>query len=255
MNLYEAIFVRKSIRKYKMQAIEQTKLDGILHFAESLPMLFDDISVEYKIIDNTTEHQAFTGAFLVKAPYYLIIASDTVKNYKINCGYLLQQISLYLTAKGLGSCYLDSAKPRKEILVGLQHEYVLALAFGESEQEVYRTAEKAKRLPESDIAVYKTEVKKPVKTLIRAARLAPSSMNSQPWRFVVYNNRIHVFCKKNIFLSSVLSEIKLIDIGVCLANLLVAAEELWVDVKLLRLDNISSTAFKKNEYILSIKLC
>lgn len=255
MNLYEAIFVRKSIRKYKMQAIEQTKLDGILHFAESLPMLFDDISVEYKIIDNTTEHQAFTGAFLVKAPYYLFIASDTIKNYKINCGYLLQQISLYLTAKGLGSCYLGSAKPRKDILAGLKHEYVLALAFGESEQEVYRIAEKAKRLPESDIAVYKTEVKKPVKTLIRAARLAPSSMNSQPWRFVVYNNRIHVFCKKNIFLSSVLSEIKLIDIGVCLANLLVAAEELWVDVKLLRLDNISSTAFKKNEYILSIKLC
>ena len=247
MNLYEAIFVRKSIRKYKMQAIEQTKLDGILHFAESLPMLFDDISVEYKIIDNTTEHQAFTGAFLVKAPYYLFIASDTIKNYKINCGYLLQQISLYLTAKGIGSCYLGSAKPRKDILAGLKHEYVLALAFGESEQEVYRIAEKAKRLPESDIAVYKTEVKKPVKTLIRAARLAPSSMNSQPWRFVVYNNRIHVFCKKNIFLSSVLSEIKLIDIGVCLANLLVAAEELWVDVKLLRLDNISSTAFKKNE--------
>ena len=217
-------------------------------------MLFDDISVEYKIIDNTTEHQAFTGAFLVKAPYYLFIASDTIKNYKINCGYLLQQISLYLTAKGIGSCYLGSAKPRKDILAGLKHEYVLALAFGESEQEVYRIAEKAKRLPESDIAVYKTEVKKPVKTLIRAARLAPSSMNNQPWRFVVYNNRIHVFCKKNIFLSSVLSEIKLIDIGVCLANLLVAAEELWIDVNLLRLDNIISTSFKKNEYILSIKL-
>jgi len=255
MNLYEAIFVRKSVRKYKMQAIDQTRLDGILHFAESLPMLFEGISVEYKIIDNTEQNQGLSGAFLVKAPYYIIIASDTSPNYKINSGYLLQQISLYLTAKGLGSCYLGSAKPKKDILADLQHEYVMALAFGEGDQEVYRTAEKAKRLPESDIAVYKTEVKKPVRTLIKAARLAPSSMNSQPWRFVVYNNRIHVFCKKNIFLSSVLSEIKLIDIGVCLANLLVAAEELWVDVQLLRLDNISSTVFKKNEYILSIKLC
>lgn len=254
MNLYEAIFVRKSIRKYKMQAIDQTKLDGILHFAESLPMLFDDISVEYKIIDNTAQNKKFTGAFMVKAPYYFIIASDTTKNYNINIGYLMQQISLYLTAKGLGSCYLGATKPSKDILADLQHDYVLVLAFGEGENEIYRTTEKAKRLPESDIAVYKTEVKKPVKTLIKAARLAPSSMNNQPWRFIVYNNRIHVFCRKNIFLSSVLSEMKLIDIGVCLANVLVAAEELWVDVNLLRLDNISNVSFKKNEYMLSLKL-
>jgi len=43
MNLYEAIFVRKSVRKYKIQEIDQAKLDGILHFAESLPMLFDGL--------------------------------------------------------------------------------------------------------------------------------------------------------------------------------------------------------------------
>jgi len=254
MNLYEGIFVRKSVRKYKMKPIEESRIDGIMCFAESLPMLFQDIAVEYKIINNTQTNELFTGAFTVKAPYYIVLTSEKAPDYLINAGYLIQQISLYLTAKGLGSCYMGSVKPKKTNMEGLQFGYVIALAFGEGEHEVYRTADKAKRLPIDDIAVYKTDVSKNIKSMIQAGRLAPSSMNSQPWRFVVYDNRIHIFCKKNIFLSSVLNEIKLIDIGICLAHLMVAAEELWIDVKALRLDNISNITFKKNDYVISLKM-
>ena len=45
--------------------------------------------------------------------------------------------------------------------------------------------------------------------------MAPSSMNNQPWRFVAYKNRIHVFAKElnKVKLSS---RMKLIDIGVAM---------------------------------------
>lgn len=254
MNLYEAIFVRKSIRKYKMSPIEQSRLESIISFAESLPMLFQETSVEYKILNNVEASQLFTGHFSVKAPYYLVLTSEKVNGHLINAGYLMQQISLYLTTKGLGSCYMGSVKPKKAVMQGLSQEYVITLAFGEGEHEVYRPSEKAKRLPLDDITVYKSEVSKNVKIMIQAARLSPSSMNSQPWRFVVYDNRIHIFCKKNMFLTGVLNEIRLIDIGICLAHLLVAAEELWIDVKPIRVDNISNLAFKKNDYVISIKM-
>lgn len=254
MNLYEAIFVRKTVRKFKMNPIEQGRLDGIVNFAKSLPMIFPDISAEYRILNHTEAKQFYSRTLSIKAPYYFVLFSDKAANYLINAGYLIQQISLYLTAKGLGSCYMGSMKPRKSCVDGMDKEYVISLAFGEGEHEVYRPADKAKRLPMEDIAVYKSEVSKNVKTIIQAGRLAPSGMNSQPWGFVVYDNRIHIFCKKNIFLSSVLSEMKLIDIGICLAHLLVTAEELWVDTKVIRMDNISNITFKKNDYVLTVKM-
>jgi nitroreductase len=254
MNLYEAIFVRKTVRKFKMNPIEQSRIDDIISFAQNLPMLFQDIAVEYKVLDKAQVSHMFSGAYTVHAPHYLVIASETAPNYLMNAGYLMQQISLYLTAKGLGSCYLGSMKPKKEFGEVIQLKYVIMLAFGESEHEIYRPSDKSRRLPLEDIVVYKTEASRNILTMIQAGRLAPSSMNSQPWRFVVYDNRIHIFCKKNIFLSGVLNELKMIDIGICLAHLLVTSEELWIDVKALRLDNISNISFKKNDYVISLKM-
>ncbi|WMJ87385.1 nitroreductase family protein [Anaerocolumna sp. MB42-C2] len=255
MNLYEAIFVRKTVRKYKTEPLEQSTLDNIMDFADNTLKLFEGIIVEYKIMNHSDMKKNFSGALTYRAPHYLTLYSENVSGYQMNAGYLLQQISLYLTAKGIGSCYLGMLKPKKVKQDGSKLEYVITLAFGKAENEVYRSSDKAKRLPMDDIAIFKSEVNRNIKTMIQAARLSPSSMNSQPWRLVVYDNRIHIFCKKNMFLNGVLNEIKLIDIGICLAHLLVTAEELWVDVKVIHLDNISSIAFKKNDYVISIKVC
>lgn len=237
-----------------MIPLEQSKLENIENFANSLPMLFPDTTVKYKIISYEEEKHYFTHAFAVKAPHYLILTSSRADNYLINAGYLMQQISLYMTAKGLGSCYMGTARPKKALMEELEENYVITLAFGEGVHDIYRSADKAKRLPIEDIAVYKSEVSRNIKTLIQAARLSPSSMNNQPWGFVVYDNRIHIFCKKNIFLSGIMNELKYIDIGICLAHLLVAAEELWIDVKTTRMDNISNISFKKNDYVITLKL-
>lgn len=259
MNLYEAIFVRKTVRKYKMDPLEESLLSNIKNFAESTPGLFPEICVEYRILEHSEIKKYFSGGINVKAPYYLVIYSDKAAGYQINAGYLMQQISLYMTAKGIGSCYLGMLKPKiKKFEVGkydnVQLEYVITLAFGKAVNDVYRSTDKFKRLPLEDIAVFKSEVSDNIRTMVSAARLAPSSMNSQPWRLVVYDNRIHVFCKRNIFLNGVLSETKLIDIGICLAHLLITAEELWIDVKTMHLENISYLAFKKNDYVISIKM-
>lgn len=299
MNLYEAIFVRRTVRKYKTEPLDQNLLNGIKNFAESTPMLFEGINVEYRFLEHSEMKKYFSGALTTKAPYYLVFYSEKIQGYQMNAGYLMQQVSLYLTAKGLGSCYLGMLKPRKtksdstktenlklenpktdnskteeskmekskteksktdnskienSKMETSKMEYVITLAFGKAVNEVYRSSDKAKRLPLEDIAIFKSEVNKNIKTMIQAARLAPSSMNSQPWRLVVYDNRIHIFCKKNIFLTGVLNEVKLIDIGICLAHLLITAEELWIDVKTIHLDNISSIAFKKNDYVISIKM-
>ena len=44
----------------------------------------------------------------------------------------------------------------------------------------------------------------------------------------------------------------MIDMGIMLANLMIAAEELWVDVKLTKSDSIKSKSLQNNEYLLTV---
>lgn len=257
MNFYEAICSRKSVRRYSMKPLTQDHLDEILHFANSLPMLFPNIKVEFKILDCSKDKlrkKYFDGVQFVKAPYYLILSSTKEDGYYINAGYLMQQVSLYMTSKNIGSCYQGALKLHKEFDQNTNMENVIILAFGEGKSNIYRRSGKVKRLPEEDVVIYKEEVSESIKTILKAGREAPSSMNNQPWRFVVYQNRIHVFCKKNLLPSNQVSKMKLIDIGIALSNMLVVIDEMWIDVEVYRSNNISKQDFKKNDYMISLKL-
>lgn len=257
MNLYEAIFARKSVRNYKMKAINKDKLEALLRFAESLPMLFPNIEVEFKILDCTDDNKYktyFSGLQLFRAPYYLVLSSTKGNGYFINAGYLMEQISLYLLTKNIGSCFLGMTKLIKDRSDNLPMEHVITLAFGEGKSEIFRTSSKVRRLPEEDIVTYKEEISESVRTILKAGRLSPSSMNNQPWRFVAYKNRIHVFCKKNIIKSAQTSKMKLIDIGIAIGNMLVVTDEMWYKVEIHRLEKISKQYFKHYDYVVTLKL-
>ncbi|MBR6555421.1 MAG: hypothetical protein IKT90_04320, partial [Clostridia bacterium] len=53
------------------------------------------------------------------------------------------------------------------------------------------------------------------------ARLAPSSINSQPWFFTHEGNVIHAYCTK----ISVIPDMNRIDMGIALAHMYVAEPE------------------------------
>ena len=254
MNLYEAMFVRKSVRNYNMEALEEKLLENITSYIEQLKPYKSSIEYEIIIVDNTKEDEKFKGLFQVKAPYYLLISSELKQDYLINSGFLMQQMILYLTARGIATCYQGGIKPSSELKSKLKYDYVIAIAFGNSDKSIYRSPEKAKRLSEDSIIVYKEDVSENMKVIMQSAILSPSSMNNQPWRFVVYRNRIHVFCKKARFLKSVVSDMKLIDTGIALADIVQAADELWLDSILAKSEVFSNKDLKNTEYITTVML-
>ncbi len=253
MNTFEAIFSRKSIRHFKQEKLEWEEIAGLLEYANQLPMLIEGIAVEFKLVSNIEAKQGFSGPFNVKAPYYLCISSETREDYLLNAGYLMQQMNLYLASKGYGTCFMV-AYPGSGLKATMKYEYVVALAFGKTGSNLYRDSSKAKRLPEEEIVVYKEEVTPDIKQVLSAARLAPSVLNSQPWRFVVYKNRIHVFAKKNLFIAKALDYNKMIDMGIMMANLLLTAEELWVEVALSKSEVLQNKSFQNNEYVCTITI-
>ena len=253
MNTFDAMFSRKSIRHFKQEKLDWEVISDLLEYANNLPMLMEDIAVEFKLVSNIEAKQGFYGPFNVKAPYYLCISSEEKEDYMLNAGYLMEQINLYLIAKGLGTCFLV-AYPGSALKATMKYKYVVALAFGKTSSTLYRDSKDAKRLSEREIIVYKEEVTPDIKQVLNAARLSPSAFNSQPWRFVVYKNRIHVFAKKNPLIAKAMDYNKMIDMGIMMANLLLAAEELWVDVTISKSENLKSKPLQNNEYICTIAI-
>ncbi len=252
MNMFETIFARKSIRNFCQERIDWETLEDILKFADSLPMLIKDSKVEFKLVSNIEQKQGFNGPFAIKAPYYICLSAEKTEDYLLNAGYLMQQLNLYIESKGLGTCFLGAANPGRALKSSMKYDYVISLAFGKSKGPVYRDPSEANRLPEDELVVYKEEVSSNIRKMLEAARLAPSSLNNQPWRFVVYKNRIHVFARKNPWFAKPLDRMKMIDMGIMMANLLIAAEELWIDVKVAKSYALKNKSFPNNEYILTV---
>lgn len=251
MNLYEAIYGRKSVRKYRMEPLNQSILSGIFTFMDQLEPLFPGIRIKLEIVEKLGKKNQMKGLFRVDAPYYLLIYSEEKERSWLNAGYIMEQISLYLVTKGVGSCFQGMTKKKNDVPEeGMR--YVMAMAFGKAAGPLLRQGYNVKRLSMEELCVYKERPKTWVKEILEAARLAPSSMNQQPWRFVVYENRVHVFEKKPMALRALLPGMTEFDMGVMLANVNVAADEIWVDLDLIKLDNITHKTLPNNQYLLSI---
>ncbi|MCI7814609.1 MAG: nitroreductase family protein [Lachnospiraceae bacterium] len=251
MNLYESIYVRKSVRHFKMETINQEVIEKLKNFIAQIDSLFPEIKTKVEILDNINKKEKLKGMLVPSAPYYLVIYSEEKEKYDLNAGYIMEQISLYMTSKGIGSCFLGMAKSPKQTEENELH-FVIGMAFGMPKGEAIRHDYEAKRLSLEELCVFKETPKTWVKEILEAARLAPSSFNSQPWRFVVYENRIHVFSKKAPSSKKNHGKYNEFNFGVMLANISIAAEEIWVDLDLIKLNNITHKTIPNNQYVISI---
>ena len=208
MDLYNAIWKRKSVRKYDMTPLEDEQLSRIMQFAESMKPLYPGIKTAYEIIAGVKNFMA------AKAPHYFAILSEETDGYLENAGFMFQQMDLYLTSIGLGSCWLGMAKPAEKLNAELP--LVITLAFGKADESPYRELSDFKRKPLSDISSGDD-------ARLEAARVAPSAVNNQNWFFAAESGKIDVFQKKAAI--GIFEKMNRIDIGIALCHLFVATEE------------------------------
>lgn len=249
MNLYEAIFVRKSVRSYTNDPLTPQMLEDILKQFDEIKGLFGGIETELAIFDNRSGQYKMLGLLGVKAPYYLVLYSEEKDRALMNAGYLMEQLSLYLCTRGLGSCFVGNPILKKKYQRRGNKKLMTVLAFGKAKGSCVRKQAEARRLSLNELCVYKETPRQWMNQLLEAARMAPSSMNSQPWRFVVFDSRIHIFSKKNA--NDRLGKANELNFGIMFSHMMVVAEEIWLDVDLIRLEEISQKNFPNNQYVLS----
>lgn len=211
MNLHEFIFKRKSVRKYEEAPLDAETMAKITAFANTLKPLYPEIRTGYEIADSVK------GIFSIKAPHYFLICSETTGEYLENAGYMWQQMDLFLSSLGLGSCWLGMARPTAEIHTELP--LVITLAFGRAAEPPHRELHGFKRKAPEEISTGND-------SRIEAARLAPSATNSQNWFFEATEGMIHVYRKKlNPALEMMYGKMNRIDAGIALCHLRVATEQ------------------------------
>jgi len=215
MSLKEMIFKRKSVRSFVNAPIGPKTIAMIEKFISEIKPLYPDIKVKAEIVDR----DAVKCICPWTTKQLVAVFTEDKPGAMENVGFMFQQLDLYLAEIGLGACWLGMAQweGEKEREDGLK--FVITLAFGKPKGNGQRedlTKFKRKNL---------TEISDEQDARLVPARLAPSSVNSQPWYFVHDGEVIHTYCTHKGLLNKALVNVNRIDVGIALAHMYVANEE------------------------------
>jgi nitroreductase len=245
-DLYDAILKRKSIRNYDSTPLGQNLLDEVAENLRNLRSMTNKIKTEFKIISPNEVRRA-----MKKAPHYIAAFSEAEDGYQANVGFMLQQMDLYFSATGLGSCWLGIPVPTKEVIESSNLEYVILMSFGNSTETLHRTSvSEFKRKTLSEI----TDIEG-ADELLESARLAPSAINRQSWYFTGTKNLIQAYSLKPGFIKNLLGgKFNPINVGIAICHLQVAAEHFGRKTAIVFEEEKDRKPPRDSKYIASLKI-
>lgn len=260
MGQAEAIYRRRSIRKYLNEELQVGILEEIKEACKSVKKLYEDIDMDIHVVEDGIKIQNITtgiiGAFgKIKAPHYIVITSNKKEGYLENVGFAMESIVLSLTDMGIGTCFIGSSineQLLKDIIpINKNHEAVITISFGfprDDETMGKKIIRSRKRMEISEFT--SGYVTKTWQHILDAVRMAPSAMNSQPWRFFINKNIIDIYSmNKNFIFIKGSKEMNRIALGTALYHLYIAAKRLDKEIDINRLSGKEKDGFT---YITSI---
>ena len=199
MTLYDTIFIRRSVRKYDCTPLNAETLTDIQSVIDSAEQLSGQ-SARFTIVSA----DALKGA---ASPYAILAHSENTDAALCNLGYAGQTLDLYLQSQGLGSLWMGMAKPTNP-----EPDYRILIAFGKTEQPVRNGERDFKRRSVLDVS----NADNPI---ARAARLAPSAVNFQPWKIKFAPKKVILQYTPKGIVKLLAPQFQKIDLGICLRHI------------------------------------
>ena len=206
---YQAIFSRYSVRAYDGRAVPWDMQDEIAQLMDGFsPMCNGARAV---LLEDGAEEIlcGFLGAFgrIRGADMLLVLIGEaSYPNHEVSVGFLGEGIILHATSLGLGTCWVSGTYSRRAVEARVK--------LGDSEKVMAVSPIGFAKRPKQGVGERAVEAskelhwRKPLGSMIRglpvkdfppgysevleAARLAPSAVNRQPWRFTVESDGIVV---------------------------------------------------------------
>ncbi len=204
---YRAINNRKSRRRYLRKQVDKKLINYLNSFIEQLNNVFKSTRI---VLVNDSDY-IFKGIIgkigKIKGAktYAVFIADIDDENVKEKIGYTGEAFILEATSLGLGTCWVAGTyKPeivKKYVDLKKSEKIAAVTPVGYSEEnksleEIIMSkiisSHKRKKLDKICSGGFKEDWPQWIKTAIKCARLAPSALNKQPWRFEVEDDSITV---------------------------------------------------------------
>lgn len=244
-SVIELIKARQSCRDYSDRQIEMEKKELLEAFLKNTTKEnFRFILVDKENNNQNSEKLGTYGVIKGATTFLVGIMDKNLKNIE-SFGYAFEEIILYATELGLGTCWLGGSFNKKdfsnkiELCENEMVPIVSPIGYKANTRKiinkVFRTvihADKRKLWEEiffeenDNIPLRKTDVyeyEKPLEML----RLAPSASNKQPWRIIKSNNFYHFFIKRAKRYGNMFTfDIQRNDIGIAMCHFELTVKEL-----------------------------
>lgn len=215
--LYSSIYKRRSVRNYDADVkLSDEELAEAEAYLGELKPLVPELKVQFEIVPREQTNCRFN------AQYCLLVYGEQGNLWLTNIGYMLEQWDLFLASRNIGVCWFGMGKPEQKERDGLS--YAIMLCFGKAKEQDFRT--KAEDFNRNDVENIWSGLGD--EKLGEIVRLAPSAVNSQPWRVEQVGKSFNVYRQKGsvpILSAQLFKRFNKIDMGIFLCYLDIALEE------------------------------
>jgi len=256
-HLQKAIETRKSTRTFQkepLSPVDIEKISGYLNKPENLIGPFG-YQFEFELLIESEERdkdQIGTYGF-IKNPQGYILGSSIIETKSLfDYAYVLENIVLYLTAIGVGTCWLGGRFQKQEAMSQLslkENEIIPAITPIGYPQEKQRLKERMirsvlqarKRKPEEQLFYYEAfgqplgDRAEEFRQALHYVRIGPSAQNKQPWRLVFGNNltQVHFYVTNPLADNPLyMCEPQYLDIGIAYNHFKTGLDEVGISGEL-----------------------
>lgn len=233
---------RKSIRDYLPSWSNQQQIDLIRNYCQYIsdtPGPFGTkINIELLATNLNPEIKLGTYGVITGATHYLVVSAANENHNLFDIGYLFEKVVLYITSLNLGSVWMAGTYNRNQFTqlsnLSADHQIMIVCPFGEPAQSkslISKIISKSNKRKPFEKLFFDPQLT-PVNQMLcgdyikvlEAVRLAPSSMNSQPWRMISDpNNGIYHFY------SSINKSKSDVDLGIALCHFELMMNQQYID--------------------------
>ncbi|MFZ7120676.1 MAG: nitroreductase family protein [Eubacteriaceae bacterium] len=259
MNYRKLITNTKSTRDFHEKKIPESIIREVLEYSNNVESLIPQQSISINYISDGEEAynklQGIAGyhGIMIKAPQYLLFLSDNLENHQINVGYFVEDIILKLSEKEVDTCWINIPEDGEIVKLALgitdnmEAAALVAIGYDKNEIKVVNQVSVGDNYSKSDLKIVENNISTRLNVeeilyldkwgnnisidklidlglhdIFHYAVMAPSTLNRQPWRFILRDKLLIIAIRND---ENINNELDLLDSGIIMLFIQIMMKE------------------------------
>lgn len=259
MDYRKLIANTKSTRDFQEKRVSDSIIREVLEYSNNVESLIPQQSISINYISDGEEAynklQGIAGyhGIMIKAPQYLLFLSDNLENHQINVGYFVEDIILKLSEKEIDTCWINIPEDGEIVksVLGITDKKeaaaLVAIGYDNNEIKVVNQVSVGDNYSKSNLRVVENNTSTRLNVeeilylnkwgnnisldklidlglhdILHYAVMAPSTLNRQPWRFILRDKQLIIAIRND---ENVNNELDLLDSGIMMLFIQIMMKE------------------------------